>query len=689
MSESCAIVLLVDDNPEDRDVYRRYLADEYHVLEAERGAQALALCRDHRPACLLLDYRLPDGDGLTWLRHLQAEQRALAPPVIILTGTDNAALAVTLLHQGAEDYLVKGQLTPERLCHAVRRALQTAELRRRLAAHQRQVQERETRLHLVLEASATGLWEWNLATDAVIWSPECYAIHGLREGAFDGTAAGFNRLVHAEDQARVWAAVRGAAAHRTRYACEFRIVRPDGEVRWVANVGRAVYDAAGRPTWMIGTITDITERTWTQRALQQTRDLLHTVLQHVPSAILVTDAAGRFALTNPAVERMLGGPPTGDASGPVSGYRLSKPDGTPFPPEGLPLVRALRGEASADVELLVQRSDGVQVLMLAAATPMRAPAGTFTGAVAVLHDITARRQAEAALRELNATLEQRVAERTAALAQARIAKQRLEQEARRAEHFALLGRLAAGVSHELRNPLGAVFLNVDLLEEELHDLPPEAAAGTMEALAEIRAQLMRVEDLMEDYLSLVRVGALECAVQDLGAALQMWATEFQALAVAQGMALQTEGLVDLGPVAFHANTLRRALLNLVQNGLEAMTPGGTLTLRGHRTADQVVLEVADTGVGIPADRLPRLFEPLHTTRPGGTGLGLYIVQEVLVAHSGQVTVASVVGQGTTFTLTLPRAPRDDGVAAAVPALSSAPVAPSRPAQPSPVRRDEV
>jgi signal transduction histidine kinase len=95
------------------------------------------------------------------------------------------------------------------------------------------------------------------------------------------------------------------------------------------------------------------------------------------------------------------------------------------------------------------------------------------------------------------------------------------------------------------------------------------------------------------------------------------------------------------------------MLNLVQNALDAMPRGGILTLVGQRTATQVQLQVRDTGGGIVAEHLPKIFEPLYTTKPGGTGLGLYIVQEILAAHGGQVTVESVHGQGTTFTLTLP------------------------------------
>jgi signal transduction histidine kinase len=119
--------------------------------------------------------------------------------------------------------------------------------------------------------------------------------------------------------------------------------------------------------------------------------------------------------------------------------------------------------------------------------------------------------------------------------------------------------------------------------------------------------------------------------------------------------LRVEGIADLGTVAVHPSTLRRALLNLVQNALDAMPEGGTLTLRGAGTATHVQLQVCDTGSGIPAEQLAQIFEPLHTTKPEGTGLGLYITREIVAAHGGQIMVQSVVGQGTTFTLTLPRA----------------------------------
>jgi signal transduction histidine kinase len=96
------------------------------------------------------------------------------------------------------------------------------------------------------------------------------------------------------------------------------------------------------------------------------------------------------------------------------------------------------------------------------------------------------------------------------------------------------------------------------------------------------------------------------------------------------------------------------LLNLVQNARDAMPQGGTLTLRGWRTATQLHLAIGDTGQGIPAEQLPLLFTPFHTTKPEGTGLGLYVVQEIVGTHEGTIEVASEPGRGTTVIITLPQ-----------------------------------
>lgn len=271
-----------------------------------------------------------------------------------------------------------------------------------------------------------------------------------------------------------------------------------------------------------------------------------------------------------------------------------------------------------------------------------------------MEDITARKHAETQLQQQQAHLERQVQERTAALHREMAERQRLEREAQRVQHFALVGRLAAGLSHEIRNPLAAIFLHVDVLEEELRD-PSSKSAEIAQAFTEIKTNLARLDDLLQDYLSLVRAGAVRLTPGDLRTFVTQFAQEMTPVLAAHGITLQLDGLDQLGRVPLHQNTFRRVLLNLVHNAMEAMPQGGTLTLRGRQQAATVSLDIHDTGIGMPPEHYAQIFEPLYTTKPGGTGLGLYIVQEVMAAHGGQVAVQSTVGSGTTFTITLPLA----------------------------------
>ena len=134
----------------------------------------------------------------------------------------------------------------------------------------------------------------------------------------------------------------------------------------------------------------------------------------------------------------------------------------------------------------------------------------------------------------------------------------------------MLGRLATSVSHDIRNPLGAVLLHVEVLEEELREPSPESQSVIAESLIEVKTQLARLEELVQNYLSLARVAQLDTIPQDLGTTLQAWAKEWQALTTAPGVTLQLAGIANCGVVALHESPLRRVLLNLVQNALDAM-----------------------------------------------------------------------------------------------------------------------
>ena len=394
-------------------------------------------------------------------------------------------------------------------------------------------------------------------------------------------------------------------------------------------------------------------------ALYQSEALNHRLLESSGDAISLLDLAGHLLFMNPSGQQAWEiddlTPSLGTSW--VAGWEDATPQAAAA------VAAAARGEPGHFEGSYRTRRSATLTWWDVLVTPIPDRQGQPERLLAIARNITERTVAAQALQHAHDLLEQRVQERTAALHREMAERQRLEQDAQRAQHFALLGQLAAGVSHEIRNPLAAVFLHVDVLAEELQAPAPDSPAVVADTLAEIRTHLARVDDLVQDYLTLVRVGTIARSPQDVGAALQAWVEEWQALAAQRGITFQWDGLATLGEIPCHLSTLRRALLNLVQNAVEAMPAGGTLTLTGQGTATHVQLALRDTGSGIPAGQLARIFEPLYTTKPGGTGLGLYIVHEIVTAHAGQVTVESVDGQGTTVTVTLPR-----GAAAASPRI---------------------
>jgi signal transduction histidine kinase len=220
-------------------------------------------------------------------------------------------------------------------------------------------------------------------------------------------------------------------------------------------------------------------------------------------------------------------------------------------------------------------------------------------------------------------------------------------------HLAMLGRLASTLSHEIRNPLGALFVLVEVLEEELQQPSADHATVVTQMLTDMKTMLIRMDDLVQDYLSLARLAELHREPVELGAMVETYAQEMHKQCACRGITLRLDGLACLGQVQLHQNAFRRVLINLMQNAIDAMPQGGELTLCGWQTGSWAYLEVQDTGEGIPADQLSHLFIPFHTSKANGTGLGLYVVREILAAHGGTITVTSTPGTGTSCLVRLP------------------------------------
>jgi len=253
--------------------------------------------------------------------------------------------------------------------------------------------------------------------------------------------------------------------------------------------------------------------------------------------------------------------------------------------------------------------------------------------------ITERKRAEESLKEYSERLEEMVEERTQELREAQ------EQLIRR-EKLAMLGQLAGGVGHELRNPLGVISNAVYFLKMTL----PDADETTKESLEMISEEVRNSTRIISDLLDFSRTrlpDREEVAVSELVAQV------LEKLSPPEGVEVITEIAPDLPPVFVDSCQMGLVLDNLVTNAYQAMKEGGNLTISAQAEKGQMSLSVADTGCGIPPESLPKIFEPLFTTRARGIGLGLATSRILVEANGGSIEVESEVGKGSTFTVRLP------------------------------------
>lgn len=233
----------------------------------------------------------------------------------------------------------------------------------------------------------------------------------------------------------------------------------------------------------------------------------------------------------------------------------------------------------------------------------------------------------------------------------------LEAQLSHSEHLAKLGMLAAGVAHELNNPLGALRIGVEALQRLAGrvDLPPAEAEYLRETLTDMEQCTQRCIDTARKLRMLGEQQNTRPDWVNLNVAASETLDLLRHSTLKQGITVNREFAESLPALWGNGGTLRGALMHLCFNAVQAMPNGGTLTVRTRLVGERIVIEVADDGPGIPPEHLARLWDPFFTTKPvgQGTGLGLSITRRTLLDHGGDIEVASTPGAGACFTVTLP------------------------------------
>jgi len=218
------------------------------------------------------------------------------------------------------------------------------------------------------------------------------------------------------------------------------------------------------------------------------------------------------------------------------------------------------------------------------------------------------------------------------------------------QKLAALGRLTSGVAHEVKNPLNAMRIHLELLKARLGGTNP-AARDNLDVIAQ---EIQRLDRVVHGFLKFVRPEELNLAPVDVGALLAEVARLMTPEAARAGSRIALDVAPELPPVPGDVGLLQQACTNLVTNAIQAMPDGGAVTLGAARGPDGAIeVRVSDEGVGIPAEDLDRIFRLYYTTKPQGSGIGLSMVYRIVQMHDGRIDVDSVVGRGTVMTMTLP------------------------------------
>jgi len=235
--------------------------------------------------------------------------------------------------------------------------------------------------------------------------------------------------------------------------------------------------------------------------------------------------------------------------------------------------------------------------------------------------------------------------------------ERVAGAGREAESHSLAESIAAGIAHEVRNPLNALQINLGILEQELSEIVPDRSGHVFEVIAKIARELRSLDDFVTEFLRFARPPRLSLETVAVRPLLADLTTFIGPECARKGVSLSL--LVEGGPETVVADgfQLKHAVLNLVLNALQATPAGGTIVIALRGDADELAIEVRDSGEGIAEEVLPRAFDAFFTTREGGTGLGLPITRRIVEAHAGTVALRSREAEGTVATLLLPVRPR--------------------------------
>ena len=522
-------------------------------------------------------------------------------------------------------------------------------------AAEEQLRQSADRTRRLLSAASVGLWEWNLLTEAVYFSPEWKRQLGYADDEIANRFDEWQKRVHPEDLARALAAVGDFRDGRApRYSVDVRMLHRDGSWRWIHGEADLERNEQGEPVMMMGSHTDITDRKLAELAQQAAETRFHNLVDSTDGVVWEANAATfNFTYVSSNAERILGYPAQDWLQPGFWAAHIADEDRAQS--VGFCQARTALGEDHS-FEYRFCARDG-RILWMRDIVKVVSEGGRPRLLRGLMIDISMQKQAET--------------KRTS-----------LEAQLRESQKMEAIGTLAGGIAHDFNNIVAAIIGNTDLARQDVVAGNPAA----LQSLDEILKAGRRARDLVQQILSFSRRQPTERKLIALPLIIDESVRLLRATLPAR-IILEVQCEAGVPAVLADATQMEQVIVNLATNAMQAMRsapgqiairldahPPDANTLAHHAELHKLMransgrlvrLSVTDNGPGMDEATRARIFEPFFTTKPPGegTGLGLSVVLGIVQAHEGALVVASEPGKGATFTMYLP-VPAANAVAAA-------------------------
>ncbi|WP_117139654.1 hybrid sensor histidine kinase/response regulator [Pseudomonas amygdali] len=538
-------------------------------------------------------------------------------------------------------------------------------------------QEAVEQLQLALDSGAVvGTWVWDIIADQLTGDERFARTFGLCPKL---CAKGLPlelviASIHPDDSARVDKSIEDALQNSETYRCEYRVLHEDGLYRWVEASGKIERDSRGKPVRSPGVLLDIDSRRMAEDERDRLNELLRIFTAAVPGVVYAKDLEGRMLVANRGTAELIGKPPE---------FFIGKTDLEFLDDQQQARVlmetdrRIMQNNVSEQIEEQVNLPDGSAATWLSTKAPLLDENGEVIGLIGSSVDVTARKKAEEAVRELNQTLEQRIE-------QAVFEREQVEDALRHSQKMDAVGQLTGGIAHDFNNLLAGISGSLELITKRL----AQGRVGDVDRYVSVaQGAVRRAASLTHRLLAFSRRQNLSPRVTNVNVLIQDM-EELIARTVGPEIDIKVVAHDDLWPALIDHAQLESSLLNLCLNARDAMPSGGRIVIEtanasieectdpdhGIPAGEHLSIRVTDTGMGMSPDTVAKAFEPFFTTKPigAGTGLGLSMVYGFVRQSGGQIRVESVEGQGTSVVMHLPRHIAENAPRAADPEITEEP-----------------